>query len=102
MKTDYGQPNGWASAGTLTFGSGTLSGQSYAIKTQAGGTLAMLVPLPALPAIGDTLTVYPGCDKTKATCRNKFNNVAAFQGQPYVPVPETGGVDGSALTDQGK
>jgi uncharacterized phage protein (TIGR02218 family) len=88
LKTDYGQPNNWAAAGTLTFGSGALNGQSYAIKTQGGGTFAVLVPLPALPAIGDTLTVYPGCDKKKATCDGKFGNVAHFQGQPYIPVPE--------------
>ena len=65
-----------------------LNGQSYAIKSQGGGTFALLVPLPALPAIGDTLTVYPGCDKTKTTCAGKFGNLVHFQGQPYIPVPE--------------
>jgi uncharacterized phage protein (TIGR02218 family) len=89
LKTNYGQPNNWASLGTLTFTSGALNGQSYAIKTQGGATLALLVPLPSLPAVGDTLTVYPGCDKTRNMCSGKFNNLQHFQGEPYVPVPET-------------
>jgi uncharacterized phage protein (TIGR02218 family) len=89
LQTDYGRPDGWAALGTLTFGSGVLNGQSYAIKSQTGGALDLLVPLPSLPATGDTLTVYPGCDKTKATCAGKFANLQHFQGEPFVPVPET-------------
>jgi len=88
LHTDYSQPDGWAAAGTLTFTSGTLNGLSFAIKAQGGAIFNLLVPLPALPAAGDTLTVYPGCDKTKATCTGKFNNVAHFQGQPFIPMPE--------------
>jgi uncharacterized phage protein (TIGR02218 family) len=88
LRTTLTQADGWASLGTLTFGGGTLAGQSFAIKSQAGGALDLLVPLPSLPAIGDALTVYPGCDKTKATCTNKFANLQHFEGEPYVPVPE--------------
>ena len=89
LHTDYGRPDGWAALGTVSFTSGSLNQQSYAIKSQGGGTLDLLVPLPSLPAPGDTLIVYPGCDKTKATCAGKFNNLQHFQGEPYVPVPET-------------
>ena len=89
LHTDYGQPGGTASLGTCTFTSGVLNERSFAIKAQGGGVLDMLVPLPSLPAIGDTLDIYPGCDKTQATCKNKFNNLLHFQGEPYVPVPET-------------
>jgi len=89
LKTNYTRPNGWASMGTLTFTSGVLSGQSYAIKDQGGATLSLLVPLSSLPAVGDGLTIYPGCDKRKDTCHDKFNNLAHFEGFPFVPVPET-------------
>lgn len=89
LKTSYNQPNNWASLGTVTFTSGTLSGQSFAIKAQGGGTLDLLVPLPSMPAVNDTLVVYAGCDKTQATCKTKFNNLQHFAGHPYVPVPET-------------
>jgi len=89
LKTNCGRPNGWASLGTLTFTSGTLKDQSFAIKAQGGGTFDLLVPLPSLPAANDGLRVYAGCDKTQATCKTKFNNLQHFAGHPYVPVPET-------------
>jgi uncharacterized phage protein (TIGR02218 family) len=89
LHTDLSQADGWANSGTLTFTSGDLNGTSFAIKQQTGGGIVMLVPLPSLPAPGDTLTVYPGCDKTKATCAAKFANLLHFDGSPFIPVPET-------------
>ena len=47
------------------------------------------MPLPNVPAVGDTFSVFPGCDKTKTTCAGKFSNIARFRGFPFVPVPET-------------
>jgi len=46
-------------------------------------------PLPFAPNAGDAFTAYPGCDKTQNTCTAKFNNLANFEGFPYVPAPET-------------
>jgi len=89
LHTDLAQADGWASLGTLTFTSGALNGKSYGIQKQVGGALSMMVPLPSAPALGDTIQIYPGCDKTQATCKTKFNNLAHFAGFPYVPVPET-------------
>lgn len=34
---------------------------------------------------GKTVAVYPGCDKTPETCKNKFNNLENFLGFPYIP-----------------
>lgn len=34
---------------------------------------------------GQQVIVYAGCDKTPATCQNKFNNLARFKGFPYIP-----------------
>ncbi len=41
----------------------------------------------AFPAaeIGDTFTVTAGCDKSLATCRDRFNNVANLRGFPFIP-----------------
>lgn len=89
MHTDLAQADGWASLGTVTFNSGALAGKSYGIQKQVGGALSMMVPLPSLPAAGDGVLIYPGCDKTQATCKTKFNNLTHFAGFPYVPVPET-------------
>lgn len=35
--------------------------------------------------IGDIVFLYPGCDKSAATCRDKFSNLANYLGCPYVP-----------------
>lgn len=37
----------------------------------------------------DSFRVCAGCDKTKATCQAKFNNLAHFRGFPFIPAPET-------------
>jgi uncharacterized phage protein (TIGR02218 family) len=89
LQTDYSQPDGTASLGTLTFTSGALSGKSYSIRQQTGGAFLLTVPVPIPPAAGDAITVYPGCDKQQATCQTKFSNLQHFEGFPYVPVPET-------------
>jgi uncharacterized phage protein (TIGR02218 family) len=89
LHTDYNQPDGTAALGTLTFWQGALTGRSFAIQSQTGGQMTLLTPLPSLPTPGDRILVYPGCDKTQATCKNKFNNLQHYAGEPYVPVPET-------------
>lgn len=35
--------------------------------------------------VGTVLKVYPGCDRSPETCRDKFNNVENFLGFPYIP-----------------
>jgi uncharacterized phage protein (TIGR02218 family) len=77
--------------GQLVFNSGPNAGHVVAVKAylNASGKVSFFVPLPAAPGIGDTFTIYPGCDKTQATCTGKFSNLVNFGGFPYVPAPET-------------
>jgi len=35
--------------------------------------------------IGDTVTLYAGCDRRLASCTDKFSNVMNFRGFPHVP-----------------
>lgn len=47
-----------------------------------------IVPWQAPPggiAPGDTVTASPGCDKSFATCRDRFGNAANFRGFPHMP-----------------
>ncbi len=44
-------------------------------------TLERRLPL----SVGDAVTLYPGCDKARATCVSKFNNGAAYGGFPWMP-----------------
>ena len=91
LLTSLTQADSYFDNGQLVFTSGTNSGHIVAVRKylNSGGTVLFVVPLPAIPATGDTFTIYPGCDKTQATCLGKFSNLANFGGFPYVPVPET-------------
>lgn len=75
---------GWAVGLT-----GANAGVGRTIRAFASGAITTMQPWPSAVAIGDTFTVYPGCDKTQATCGSKFGNLARFRGAPYVPAPET-------------
>jgi len=81
---------GYFSGGTITFSSGPNSSVTRTIKNYSPGIIDLAYPLQYQPAVGDTFTAYPGCDKTVATCSSRFNNKANFKGFPFVPMPETG------------
>ena len=83
--------DGWFVDGVVSFTSGANAGRSMEVKawTQATATVTLFLPMPAPITIGDTLTLYPGCRKTPADCRDKFANIVNFRGEPFVP-----GLDG--------
>lgn len=83
------QAAGWFDLGVVTFTGGANAGISRTVKQHTSAQLKVLQPLPFAVQAGDPFAVYPGCDKTVATCTAKFNNLARFRGHPYIPVPET-------------
>lgn len=91
FNTNVSKSNGYYDQGGIEWLSGAVSGVSVPVNTsyQANGRVILLIPLDAPPAIGDTFKIYPGCDKTPATCRNKFNNFARNRSTPYIPLKET-------------
>jgi uncharacterized phage protein (TIGR02218 family) len=40
---------------------------------------------PSPLAVGDAVSLAPGCDKSFATCRDRFGNSVNFQGFPHIP-----------------
>ena len=78
-------PAGYFSNGKLTFTSGLNNGISMEIKEFASGVITCVLPFPYSISAGNAFTIYAGCDKTIATCKNKFNNVINFRGEPYIP-----------------
>ena len=75
--------------GSITFTSGVNAGVTANVNSvAAGASLTLGYPLQNVPAVGDSFTVYQGCDHTPVTCRNKFNNLVSFRGFPYVPPPQ--------------
>ena len=91
LLTTLVQADAYFDNGQLVFTSGANNGHLVAVKKylNSGETVYFVVPLPAVPNVADTFTIYPGCDKTQATCAGKFSNLVNFGGFPYVPAPET-------------
>ena len=89
--TNLTQADGYFDLGVIKFTSGANSGYQATVKTylNAGGLLQLAIPFSAQVNIGDTFSIYPGCDHLQATCSTKFSNLAHFKATPYVPVVET-------------
>lgn len=83
------QPQGWFTQGVVEFLEGVNIGIKRTVRLHEAGALLLTLPLLDMPAIGEAIRVYPGCDKRLTTCDNRFNNRARFRGAPFVPVPET-------------
>jgi Phage conserved hypothetical protein BR0599/Uncharacterized conserved protein (DUF2163) len=87
---------GYWAMGTIYWTKGANAGLGRSIKNSSsgtpGGTIWLYEPLPNSISIGDTFTIYPGCDKTLSGGCNKFwgtNSVLHFRGTPFVPPPDT-------------
>lgn len=80
------QATGWFDGGLVAWTSGLNSGLSMEVKTfTSGGTVVLFLPMPYTVAASDTFTITAGCDKSLATCRDKFSNVVNFRGFPHLP-----------------
>ncbi|MFP5084623.1 DUF2163 domain-containing protein [Acinetobacter pittii] len=86
---ELSQPQGWFTQGVVEFLEGVNIGIKRTVRLHETGALLLTLPLLEMPAIGEAIRVYPGCDKRLETCTNRFNNRARFRGSPFVPVPET-------------
>jgi uncharacterized phage protein (TIGR02218 family) len=77
---------GYFSEGVLTMTSGPAEGYRQKVKTFSSGAFTLSLPLPFLPAVGNTYSVVAGCRKRLAEdCAAKFDNVLNFQGEPHLP-----------------
>jgi uncharacterized phage protein (TIGR02218 family) len=75
--------------GTIVFNTGANAGRAVEVLTDPSTTtvrpIRIVLPFPADVVIGDTGTLYAGCDKRILTCKDKFGNAINFQGEPAVP-----------------
>jgi uncharacterized phage protein (TIGR02218 family) len=83
------QADGYFDLGTLTITSGANAGLSRTVRSYAGGSFDLILAFPNDIENGATFSVFPGCDKTRATCIARFNNLGRFTGTPFIPAPET-------------
>lgn len=81
--------DGWFRHGRLTWTSGANAGLSAEVRAHAKMATADVVELwqraPFAVEAGDGFEVTAGCDKTFATCKARFANVANFRGFPHMP-----------------
>lgn len=69
----------WFNGGMIV----SLSLKRYYIAKHVGSELSIFLN-PEL-AVGDSITIYPGCDFIFATCKDKFDNGINFGGFPWMP-----------------
>lgn len=89
VQIDIPFEDGYYTAGGMEWISGPLAGQATQIMDSKNGTIIYMSATNTSPRIGDIAYIYPGCDKTPTTCKNKFNNFSRNRATPYVPLKET-------------
>lgn len=81
--------DGLFTGGRLRFESGVNAGRAVEVSAHAssGGrvTLALWEAMASPIAAGDRFSVAAGCDKSFATCRDRFANAVNFRGFPHMP-----------------
>ncbi|MFK0204216.1 DUF2163 domain-containing protein [Agrobacterium sp. NPDC090283] len=81
--------DGYFSRGKLHFLTGLLAGKGFDLDGHArrdGGVLLSFWLMPEqMPLPEDRFSVTAGCDKSFATCREKFTNHPNFRGFPHLP-----------------
>lgn len=71
--------------GKLVWVSGSNAGYEVEVKSNtADGVFTLTQPMPNVIDIGDTCSVYQGCNKSKERCI-EFNNITNFRGEPWLP-----------------
>ncbi|WP_396189775.1 DUF2163 domain-containing protein [Flavobacterium sp.] len=87
FNTSLTNDDNYFNGGLLTWMSGPNLGLKMEVKTSTlqNGFIELQQQMIYPVSIGDTFSVYKGCDKTDATCKAGFNNIVNFRGFPYVP-----------------
>lgn len=69
----------------------TTDGSLRYIVAQEGSVLTLIRPLQSLiddvndSVAGADVILYPGCDRTRGTCKDKFDNLLNYGGFPWIP-----------------
>ena len=66
--------------GTVTWTSGLNTGYTMEIKEYISLQMTLYLPMPNDIEVGDTFVVRTGCNKSRETCVNDYNNVHNFGG----------------------
>lgn len=88
--SELGDDPTYFDGGLITFSTGDNAGLSFEVYTFTpdsadDGEVRLYLRTSFNVQVGDTGTLYPGCDKTVATCKARFDNFINYQGFPHVP-----------------
>jgi uncharacterized phage protein (TIGR02218 family) len=64
---------------------GLSSEVTWNINTQFQLSMNPLFPIEA----GTTFNIYPGCNKSRGTCRDTYNNIQNMRAEPFIPTMTT-------------
>lgn len=81
------EPNDHWKIGKCTFKSGSNVNRSMDIKANvSAGVIELYMPMTSNITAGDTVVLEAGCAKRNVEdCRQRFNNLLNFRGQPFIP-----------------
>ncbi len=85
VSSALGKPDGYFDDGKIMFSTGNMQTQELIVAGQRGDNLVFVTPSPLVLTAGDVFTIVVGCDKSVSTCAYKFDNIANFRGEPYLP-----------------
>ena len=74
--------------GEVKMTSGASIDLSRNIRSHSGSTIVLYEAYNLGISVGDTYTVYAGCDKSGTTCDTKFSNIVNFFGFETIPRPD--------------
>ena len=74
---------GYYRYGTIKMITGKLKDFFLQLRDEKEGQIILLQNTKLL-AIGDEYEIFTGCDKTAKTCKEKFNNLINFRGEPFI------------------
>ena len=75
----------WFSGGFIELNQGGLINRRFITDhDNASGAITINLPLSGA-VVGASVTAFPGCDHSPATCHEKFNNILNYGGFPYIP-----------------
>lgn len=82
---DVTQDEDYYTYGLITWVTGDNKDLQMEVKEHSGDKIKLFLPMPHAVKIGDTFTICAGCDGNATTCKNRFNNLINFRGEPYTP-----------------
>lgn len=80
VKIDTGYPDNYWRDGLVS-----IAGESRLVTGSSGDIIKVNYGFMQSELVGKTVILERGCDKTRETCKNRYNNLKRFSGFPAIP-----------------